>query len=60
MNVENRRVKREMEVAEEKEVDRVNEEEVAADMKRMKNERSVEPNDIPAEAWKVIGRTAVE
>ena len=60
MNVENPRVKREMEVAEEKEVDTVKEEEVAAAMKRMKNERSVGPDDIPAEAWKVMGRTAVE
>ena len=60
MNVENPRVKREMEEAEEREVDRVKEEEVAAAMKRMKNGKSVGPDDIPAEAWKVMGRTAVE
>ena len=60
MNVENPRVKREMEEAEEREVDRVKEKEVAAAMKRMKNGKSVGPDDIPAEAWKVMGRTAVE
>ena len=60
MNVENPRVKREMEEAEEREVDRVKEDEVAAAMKRMKNGKSVGPDDIPAEAWKVMGRTAVE
>ena len=60
MNVENPRVKREVEVAEEKGVDTVKEEEVAAAMKRMKNGKSVGPVDIPAEAWKVMGRTAVE
>ena len=60
MNVENPRVKREMEVAEEKEVDRMREEEVAAAMKRTKKGKLVGPDDIPAEAWKVMGRTAVE
>ena len=60
MNVENPKVKREMEAAEVGEVDRVKEEEVAAAMKRMKNGRSVRANDIPAEAWKVMGRTAIE
>ena len=29
-------------------------------MKRMKNGKSVGPDDIPVEAWKVMGRTAVE
>ena len=60
MNVENPRVKREMEVAEEKEVDRMREEDVAAAMKRMKKGKLVGPDDITAEAWKVMGRTAVE
>ena len=60
MNVENPRVKREMEVAVEREVDRVKEEEVAAAMKRVKNGKSVGPDDKPVEEWKLMWRTAVE
>ena len=51
---------RKIEEAEEREVDIVKEEEVAAAMKRMKNGKSVGPDDIPAEAWKLMGRTGVE
>ena len=50
MNVENPRVKREIEVAEEREVGRVQEEEVTAVMKQMKKGKSVGPDDKPAEA----------
>ena len=60
MNVENPRVKRDIEVAEEKEVDRVKEEEIAAVMRRMKKEKSVGLGGISAEACKVMGRIAVE
>ena len=49
-----------MDVAEEREIDKVTEEEVAPTVKQMKNGRSVEPDDIPAGAWKVMGRTEVE
>ncbi|KAI5100986.1 hypothetical protein C0J45_9972 [Silurus meridionalis] len=41
-------------------VDRISKEEVRAAIKRMKNGKSVGPDDIPVEAWRCLGEMAVE
>ncbi|KAI5086583.1 butyrophilin-like protein 3 [Silurus meridionalis] len=41
-------------------VDRISTEEVRAAIKRMKNGKSVGPDDIPVEAWRCLGEVAVE
>ncbi|KAI5618058.1 hypothetical protein C0J50_22647, partial [Silurus asotus] len=41
-------------------VDRISKEEVRAAIRRMKNEKSVGPDDIPVEAWRCLGEMAVE
>ena len=41
-------------------VQQISKEEVRAAMKRMKNEKAVGPDDIPVEAWRCLGETAVE
>ncbi|XP_047469150.1 uncharacterized protein LOC125025221 [Penaeus chinensis] len=59
MNVENPRVELVIEAAEEGEIEEVGEMEVTTAIKRMKNGKAVGPDDIPVEAWKAMGRTAV-
>ncbi|KAI5606596.1 hypothetical protein C0J50_2095 [Silurus asotus] len=41
-------------------VDRISKEEVRAAIKRMKNGKSVGPDDIPVKAWRCLGEMAVE
>ncbi|KAI5089887.1 hypothetical protein C0J45_20022 [Silurus meridionalis] len=61
MNEENHREKRLEDVELVKQdVDRISKEEVRAAIKRMKNGKSVGPDDIPVEAWRCLGEMAVE
>ena len=41
-------------------MERINKEEVRKNMKRMKNGKTVGPDDIPVEVWKCIGNSARE
>ena len=60
MNVENDRNERVKKLGEETAVEEIKEEEVAAAMKRMKRGKAVGPDNIPVEAWKVLGWLDVE
>ena len=60
MNVENDRNERVVEPGEETAVEEIKEEEVAAAMRRMKRGKAVGPDNIPVEAWKVLGWLGVE
>ncbi|KAI5106486.1 hypothetical protein C0J45_4183, partial [Silurus meridionalis] len=61
MNEENHRERRLEDVELVKQdVDRISKEEVRAAIKRMKNGKSVGPDDIPVEAWRCLGEMAVE
>ena len=60
MNVEIDRNERAAEPGEETAVEEIKEEEVAAAMKRMKRGKAVGPDNIPVEAWKVLGWLGVE
>ena len=42
------------------EVEKISEEEVRENMKRMKNGKVVGPDDIPVEVWKCLGEIALE
>ncbi|KAF7710733.1 hypothetical protein HF521_009605, partial [Silurus meridionalis] len=61
MNEENHRERRldDVELVKQ-DVDRISKEEVRAAIKRMKNGKSVGPDDIPVEAWRCLGEMAVE
>ncbi|KAI5624580.1 hypothetical protein C0J50_15862 [Silurus asotus] len=61
MNEENQRERRldDVELVKQ-DVDRISKEEVRAAIKRMKNGKSVGPDDIPVEAWRCLGEMAVE
>ena len=60
MKVENDRKERVVEQGEETAIEEIKEEEVAAAMKRMKRGKAVGPDNIPVEAWKVLGWLGVE
>ena len=60
MNVENDREQRENQArTSERDVDNISEGEVRAALKRMKNGKSVGPDEIPIEAWRSLGGIAV-
>ena len=60
MNVENERVEREIEPGMESQVPPIEREEIVAAMKKMKRGKAVGPDDIPIEAWKVLGEAGVD
>jgi len=60
MNIENPRIERYVVPAAETEVDDISEVEVTKALKQMKRGKSVGPDGIPIEAWKVLGKTGVE
>ncbi len=60
MSMENPKIKRTVEPADEIEVEEISEEEVATAMRRMKKGKAVGPDNIPVEAWRVLGRKGVE
>ena len=60
MNIENDRVRRLVDQAEETEVPLVYEEEVLAAAKRMPRGKAVGTDNIPIEAWKAVGRKGME
>ena len=55
MNVENKRVRQVKEPGKEVQVAGITRQEVGRALKKMKRGIAVEPDDIPAEAWKVLG-----
>ena len=60
MNVENERVEREIGPGTERQVPEIEREEVVAAMKKMKKGKAVGPDDIPIEAWRVLGEAGVD
>lgn len=60
MNEENERIDRVIETGVETRVERVSEEEVKIALKGMKRGKAVGPDNIPVEAWRVLGRTGIE
>ena len=60
MGVENPRVERTVEVGPETQVDGITRGEVEAALKKMKRGKATGPDDIPVEAWRVLGYTGVD
>jgi len=60
MNVENEREHRSIQPLEGEPVERITETEVKVALRKMKNGKSVGPDNIPAEVWKHLGNTGVE
>ena len=60
MNIENERERRTIEPSKETEVPQVDEEEVKTAMKKMKRGKAVSTDNIPIEAWRVIGGKGIE
>ncbi|XP_047493551.1 uncharacterized protein LOC125042129 [Penaeus chinensis] len=59
MNVENDRIDRGIEAIPEEVMDVIIAEEVERALRKMKKGKATGPDDIPVEAWKVLGRTGV-
>ena len=60
MNVENKREERFIAVRTETEVENISAEEVERAMSKMKKGKATGPDNIPVEAWKVLGRFGVD